>query len=72
MDQGAPRYLPGLSLEESARFIGTARGPLGTSLDYLDSLVAHFKVIGIVDEELTALHVRAAQIAANDSKATPP
>lgn len=72
MDQAAPRYLPGLSLEESARFIGTGRGPIGTSLDYLDSLVAHFKVIGIVDEELAALHARAVQIAANDSKATPP
>ncbi len=64
MDQNAPRYVPGLSLAETARFIGTGKGPIGTSLEYLDSLVAHFAVLDIVDDELAELHELATHIAA--------
>ena len=69
MDQNAPRYVPGLSLEETAGFIGTARGPIGTSLEYLDSLVAHFAVLDIVDDELAELHKLATEIAARSADA---
>ena len=69
MDQQAPRYVPGLSIEETARFIGTGRGPIGTSLEYLDNLVAHFAVLDIVDAELADLHRLASRIAAEDESA---
>lgn len=72
MDQTAARYLPGLSLEQAARFIGTGRGPIGTSLEYLDSLIAHFAVLGIVDEEMVALHERATQISTHAGETEPP
>ena len=71
MDQHAPRYVPGLSIAETARYIGTGRGPIGTSLEYLDSLVAHFAVLDIVDAELTELHTLATRIAAERGGAEP-
>ena len=69
--QNPPRYVPGLTLEETASYIGTARGPIGTSLEYLDSLVAHFAVLDIVDVELSALHALAMEVAAQTEDTLP-
>ena len=45
-----------LSWEEKVRFAATGVGLLGTSLQYLCNIVAHFDTMGIEDAETKALH----------------
>ncbi|MGB3148110.1 MAG: gamma-glutamylcyclotransferase [Paracoccaceae bacterium] len=47
--------VPDLCREEVVRFIATGRGLRGTSLEYLEAIVAQFAVLGISDAELAGL-----------------
>lgn len=50
-----PRYLPVLSLEESAATIAKASGWLGSCADYLFNTVAHLDELGIGDSHMHEL-----------------
>ena len=43
----------------AAQMIATAEGGLGPNFDYLDSLVRHLDELGIDDDAIRRLHVRA-------------
>ncbi|WP_373355649.1 gamma-glutamylcyclotransferase [Pseudoroseicyclus sp. CXY001] len=45
----------GLPRETQIRYLATGAGMLGTSLEYLDNVVAHFRAFGIHDAELEGL-----------------
>jgi cation transport protein ChaC len=47
-----PRYLPELSLEQTAAIIATARGDLGTCREYLENTISHLAVLGLRDAGL--------------------
>ncbi len=70
MDRTAKNYLPGLSIDDTARLIATGVGVFGSSLEYLDNLADHFVALGILDDALLALRNRARQLASR-SEATP-
>jgi glutathione-specific gamma-glutamylcyclotransferase len=46
---------PDLTREEQIRYIATGCGFLGTSLQYLENIAAHFAALGIQDEEVEDL-----------------
>lgn len=54
-NHGADTIQPNLTREEQVRFIATGRGFLGTSLEYLENIEAHFAAMGIEDREVTEL-----------------
>ena len=56
MDQSAKCYMPGLSIEETAHCMATARGLFGTSLQYLEDIVEHVSLLGINDPQLFSLY----------------
>jgi len=59
----AENYLHELSLEETARCIGTGVGVFGRNIDYLENIVAHLAAFDIEDKETLELHRLARQIA---------
>lgn len=62
-DPKGERYVPDLSGEETAQTIAKGGGWIGTNLEYLDSLMAHLKALGLSDPEMAAIHDRAREIA---------
>ncbi|MGZ9810930.1 gamma-glutamylcyclotransferase [Pseudoroseicyclus sp. H15] len=44
-----------LPRETQIRYVATGKGMLGTSLEYVESVVAHFRAFGIRDDELESL-----------------
>lgn len=54
-DREHPQYRGGLSLEEQARVIARARGPMGANADYLLETEASLAQHGLDDPELAAL-----------------
>jgi cation transport protein ChaC len=47
-----PRYLPELSLEQTAAIIGTACGDLGSCREYLENTISHLAELGLHDAGL--------------------
>lgn len=54
-DHDADVIVPGLSRADQVRFIATGAGFLGTSKGYLDNIVSHFALLGIVDQHCESL-----------------
>jgi len=54
-DHAAAMICPDLTRAEQVRYIATGKGFLGTSLEYLESLAAHFAALGIEDQEISGL-----------------
>ncbi len=54
-DHASPDICPGLTEEETVRFIATGAGILGTSRDYLGNIVGHFDTLGISDAYCSGL-----------------
>ncbi len=52
MQQDNERYIGGLSVEETAKMIATAKGPLGACADYLENTVKALDEIDIADGPL--------------------
>jgi len=48
-------FQPGMSVEETARYMAQGEGLYGTSLAYLENLAEHFESMGIEDEALFEL-----------------
>lgn len=46
---------PNLTRDEQLRYLKTGTGVLGTSMEYLENIVCQFSVLGIVDQECSAL-----------------
>lgn len=63
------RYVRGLEIDETARFLATGKGPLGTCCDYLFDTVSHLTHLGIRDRRMEALVER---VRAHQASATPP
>lgn len=55
VDPTAKSYMPGLSLEETARRLATGVGVLGSGLAYLENLIGNLEAVGIVDGALVRL-----------------
>ena len=64
VDPTAEIYLPGMSPEQTARYMATGAGVFGSSLDYLERLAEHFETLGIEDEALFQLLDLSRKIAA--------
>lgn len=47
-----PRYLPELSVEQTAALIATGCGDLGTCREYLENTIAHLRELGLRDNGL--------------------
>jgi len=47
-----PRYLPELSLEQTAALIATGCGDLGTCREYLENTIEHLRALGLRDSGL--------------------
>lgn len=58
MDTKNERYVPHLSLDQSAAIIAKAEGTIGRNFDYLDSLICHLSDLGIEDAPLLDLYQR--------------
>ena len=54
-NRSAGQICPHLSRSEQVRYIATGKGFLGTSLQYIENLAAHFNALGINDEDVTTL-----------------
>lgn len=63
-DHAAPMICPDLTRAEQVRYIATGKGFLGTSLEYLENLAAHFSALGIEDQEISGLLADARAFAA--------
>jgi len=63
------RYVRGLDVDETVRFLATGKGPLGTCCDYLFDTVSHLTHLGIRDRRMEALVER---VRAHQASATPP
>lgn len=63
VDHSAKCYLPGMSEEETARYMASGSGIFGTSLDYIENLANHFETIGIKDDALFKLRDLSRQMA---------
>lgn len=57
-DRMHERIVPDIPVDEQARMIAGASGPLGTNFDYLSDTQAHLKLLGIVDPYIADLHAR--------------
>jgi len=64
LDRSHRQYRGDLSLEEQARIIAAASGPMGSNADYLRSTVTHLAEIGVEDPELVRLHALVDALAA--------
>ena len=58
---------PELTREEQVRYIATGKGFLGTSLQYVENIAAHFAALGIEDSEVSELLEEARAFAAAES-----
>ncbi len=65
VDHRAPGYAPGLSIEQTASFIATGVGALGSSLEYLENLAGQFEALGIEDPQVRELCELSRSIAAS-------
>ena len=54
-NHGADVIRPDMTREEQIRYVATGKGFLGTSLAYLENIVAHFDAMGIEDSEVSDL-----------------
>lgn len=54
-DHAADQICPEISRHEQVRYISTGSGVLGTSKEYLANIVSQFEVLGVVDEDCSAL-----------------
>jgi len=63
VDPTAECYLPDLGVEETAHYMATGSGVLGSSLAYIESLAEHFETIGIEDRALFQLRDLSRQMA---------
>jgi cation transport protein ChaC len=52
INRAHPRYLRELSVEETAAFIATGSGQLGSCREYLENTVAHLEEMGLTDAGL--------------------
>ena len=52
IDRKHPRYVPELSVEQTAALIATASGDLGTCREYLDNTIQHLATLGLRDAGL--------------------
>ncbi len=64
-DHTAAMICPDLCRAEQARYLATGTGELGTSLQYIETLVAQLALLGIDDAEMTALLAAARAVAAD-------
>lgn len=55
-DHANPRHVGAMPRAEKARMIAGAEGPLGTNLEYLETLLAQLETLGMHDPEMTELH----------------
>jgi cation transport protein ChaC len=55
INKAHPRYLKELSVEETASFIATGCGALGTCREYLENTVAHLEALGLRDAGLARI-----------------
>jgi len=55
INTGHPRYLDELSLEETAAFIATGCGTLGSCREYLENTVSHLEALGLTDAGLARI-----------------
>ena len=58
IDHAHPQYRSGLTLEEQARIIVTARGQTGSNAEYLWNTTQHLSELGLPDAELDWLAAR--------------
>lgn len=54
-NHGAEVIRPEITREEQIRYVATGRGFLGTSLEYLENIAAHFSAMGIEDSDVSEL-----------------
>jgi glutathione-specific gamma-glutamylcyclotransferase len=54
-NHGADVIRPDMTREEQIRYVATGKGFLGTSLEYLENIAAHFEAMGIEDSEVSEL-----------------
>jgi cation transport protein ChaC len=52
IDRTHPRYVPELTVEQTAALIATASGDLGTCREYLENTIAHLATLGLRDAGL--------------------
>ncbi len=52
INRAHPRYVPELSVEQTAAMIATACGELGSCREYLENTVAHLRELGVRDANL--------------------
>jgi cation transport protein ChaC len=50
-----PRYIASLSVEETAHFIATGCGDLGSCREYLDNTISHLAALGLADSGLAKI-----------------
>ncbi len=62
IDPDHEQYCGGLTLEDQARIIATARGGRGTNRDYLNATARHLHELGIADPDLDWLVARVADL----------
>lgn len=58
INRANPQYCWGLSLQEQARIIATARGARGTNRDYLTATHSHLMEMGLTDPDMAWLAER--------------
>lgn len=54
-NHGAEAICPDMTREEQVRYVATGKGFMGTSLEYLENIAAHFEAMGIEDSEVSDL-----------------
>lgn len=59
VDKESAHYTGQLSLDETAAAVHRGRGSLGTTFDYLESLIEHHEILGIKDQAMADLFDRA-------------
>ena len=67
MDQTNQQYRGGLSLEQQAEVIGTARGPAGTNVEYLQKTVDQLALLGIDDPGMQRVSALVAEFVSRKS-----
>ena len=67
MRRDCPRYAGGLSIEETARLIADAHGPLGPCMEYLENTVNALDALGFMDGPMHDLRARVRELSS-----TPP
>jgi glutathione-specific gamma-glutamylcyclotransferase len=64
-DRESEFICPDLTQEEQVRYIATGSGFLGTSLQYIENIAAHFEALGIADPDVEELLAGARRFAGN-------